>query len=42
MCQVGGDLNLTHEPLDAEAGSEFGTKHLDGYLTAMLEVLGIE
>jgi len=33
MREVGGDLSLAPEALDAEAGSEFGTQDLDGYST---------
>ena len=40
MREVGNDLDLTCGALYTETGSQFGSEHLDRYLTVVLEILG--
>ena len=40
MLEVGGSLDLLHEPLGAQYGGEFGTQDLDGDFALVLQVLG--
>ncbi len=40
MLEVGGGLDLLHEPLGAKDRREFGPQYLDRHLALVLEVLG--
>ncbi len=40
MLEIGGRLDLLHEPLGPEHGGEFGSQDLDGDFALVFEVLG--